>query len=231
MGEVLREFWTKKVRENLTKPCFFYLFFLIKSARRNPASATLEIRRSLDFCVYIDWQEARIGAQSNIRRRHEQQSQSLFPALTRVVRQCGQSGYDSALSGALPEFRIVAGRTAIRQAHHRNCPNRLRSFALQPAPPGTGEARARRHSRGRRHRHRVSRSPDPGNRQAPDSVSRPQSRLSQPRGSALRLSARWRRAHRRLRQDHAGATHGGSHGQHPGHRAFGGPDAQWLVPG
>ena len=38
--------------------------------------------------------------------------------------------------------------------------------------------RARRHRRGRRHRARISHPSDPGNRQAPDRLARPQPRLS-----------------------------------------------------
>ena len=46
----------------------------------------------------------------------------------------------------------------------------------------------------------------------------------------LRLSDRWRRAHHRLRQDHAVAADGRCHRRHPGHRAVRRADAQRLVP-
>ena len=51
------------------------------------------------------------------------------------------------------------------------------------------------------------------------------------RRDALRLSARRRRPHDRLRQDDAVAAHGGRDRQHPGHRALGRTDAQRLVRG
>ncbi len=47
----------------------------------------------------------------------------------------------------------------------------------------------------------------------------------------LRLSARRRRADHRLRQDHAGPADGRGHRQHPGHRAVGRADAEWLAQG
>ena len=78
-------------------------------------------------------------------------------------------------------FGLTPRRTALRQADHRHRADRLRSFALQPPSSRTRQARARRHPRGRRHRVRISRSPDPGDRQAPDGGARPQSRLSRPR--------------------------------------------------
>ena len=54
---------------------------------------------------------------------------------------------------------------------------------------------------------------NPGNRQAPDGGARSQSRLSGACGGALRLSTRWRRAHDRMRQDHAGLFDGRGHGR------------------
>ncbi len=84
---------------------------------------------------------------------------------------------------------------------------------------------------GRRHRVRVSDASDPGDRQAADRGARPQSRLSRPGRGAVRLSARRRRAHHRLRQDHAGRDHGGGDREHSGDRALGRADAQRLVEG
>ena len=93
-----------------------------------------------------------------------------------------------------------------------------------------GAARARGHPRGRRHRLRVPGAPDPGDRQAPDRLARPQPRLSGPGRDPLRLSDRRRGAHHRLRQDHALAADGRRHRRHPGHRAVRRADAQRLVP-
>ena len=93
------------------------------------------------------------------------------------------------------------------------------------------QARARGHPHRGRYRVRISDAPDPGDRQAADRGARSQPRLSRPGRSAVRLSARWRRAHHRLRQDHAGRDHGGRDREHSGDRAFGRPDAQRLVEG
>ena len=71
--------------------------------------------------------------------------------------------------------------------------------------------------------------PDPGDRQAADRGARPQPRLSRSGRSALRLSPRRRRAHHRLRQDHAGLHHGGGDSEYSGHRAVRRTDAQRLV--
>jgi hypothetical protein len=64
----------------------------------------------------------------------------------------------------------------------------------------------------------------------PTAGARPQPRLSRPGRSALRLSARRRRADHRLRQDHAGLLMA-RHRQHPGDRPVGRPDAERLVQG
>ena len=128
-------------------------------------------------------------------------------------------------------LRPHAGRTHLRQADHRHRADRLRPLALQPPSPRARQARARRHPRGRRHRVRISGASDPGNRQAADRRARPQPRLSRPRRTPLRLSARRRRADHRLRQDHAGLHHGGRDREHPGDRALRRPDAQRLVEG
>ena len=53
--------------------------------------------------------------------------------------------------------------------------------------------------------------------------------LFQPGRGAVRLPARWRRTHHRLRQDHTGGADGGRHRQHSGHRALGRADARRLV--
>ena len=50
-----------------------------------------------------------------------------------------------------------------------------------------------------------------------------------PRGDPARLSDRCRGAHDRLRQDHAGADHGGLDRRHSGHRAVRRPDARRLA--
>ena len=102
---------------------------------------------------------------------------------------------------------------------------------MQPPSPGTGQARARRHPRRRRRGVRIPLPPDPGNRQASDRGARPQPRVSEPGRSAVRLSARRRGAPHRLRQDHAGADHGGGDGEHPGDRAVRRTDAERLVEG
>ena len=65
----------------------------------------------------------------------------------------------------------------------------------------------------------------------PTAVARPQSRLSRPRRDPLRLPARRRRPHHRLRQDDAGDVDGRGDGEHPGDRAQRRPDAQWMVQG
>ena len=65
----------------------------------------------------------------------------------------------------------------------------------------------------------------------PDRRARPQPCLSRAGRGALRLSARRRGAHHRLRQDHAGGDHGGGDRQHSGDRAFRRADAQRLVEG
>src|SRR5712664_2364097 len=90
------------------------------------------------------------------------------PALPVVVRQPRQSRHDGALSGALSQLRPHQGRAVRRQAHHRHCPDRLGSRAVQPPSHRAGQARARRHPRCRRHRVRVPGASDPGDRQAPD---------------------------------------------------------------
>ena len=77
---------------------------------------------------------------------------------------------------------------------------------------------------------RVPVPPDPGDRQAPDRLPRPQPVLSLPRRGALRLSARRRRAADRLRQDHAGLPDGGRDGEHPGDLAQCRADAERLAP-
>ena len=51
-----------------------------------------------------------------------------------------------------------------------------------------------------------------------------------PGGDPLRLSDRRRRAHHRLRQDHALTADGGRHRRHPGYRAVRRTDAERLVP-
>ena len=69
---------------------------------------------------------------------------------------------------------------------------------------------------------------DSGNRQAADRGARPQSRLSRPGRSAVRLSARRRGADDGLRQDHAGLSDGGGDRQHSGDRAVRRADARRL---
>ena len=54
----------------------------------------------------------------------------------------------------------------------------------------------------------------------PTAGARPQPRLSRPRRGALRLPARRRRPHHRLRQDHARHADGRGDRQHPGDRAL-----------
>ena len=147
-----------------------------------------------------------------------------------MVRQSGQPGHDRHLPRAVHELRPDARGAVLGQAHHRHRPVGLRPVALQPPPPGAGAARARRHPRGRRRRLRVPGAPDPGDRQAPDRLARPQPRLSRPGRDPLRLSARRRRAHHRLRQDHALPADGRRHRRHPGHRAVRRADAERLVP-
>ena len=73
--------------------------------------------------------------------------------------------------------------------------------------------------------------PDPGDGQASDRHAGSQPCLSRPGRDAVRLPDRRRGADDRLRQDHAVPADGGGHGEHPGHRAFGRPDAQRLVQG
>ena len=63
----------------------------------------------------------------------------------------------------------------------------------------------------------------------PDRGARPQPRLSRPGRNPVRLSAGWRGADHRLRQDHAGLPDGGCDGQHAGHRAVGRTDAERLA--
>ena len=146
-----------------------------------------------------------------------------------MVRQSGQPGHDSALSRALPQFRLDAWRASLRQADHRHRPDRFRSLALQPPSPRTRQARARRHHRGRRTRVRIPGAPDSGNRQAADRGARPQSRLSWPRRNPDGLLHRRRGADDRLRQDDAGLHHGGGDGQHSRDRPLRRPDAQRLA--
>src|SRR5215207_4037265 len=124
-------------------------------------------------------------------------------SLTPVVRQPGQSGHDGALSGALPQLRADPPGAAIRQADHRHRPDRLGPLALQSPPHRTRQARPRRDHGGGRACDGVPVSSDPGDRKAPDRLPRPQSLVSQPCRSALRLPARRRRAAHRLRQDPA----------------------------
>ena len=100
---------------------------------------------------------------------------------------------------------------------------------VQPASPRTGAPGARGHPRGRRHRDGIPDASDPGNRQAPDRGARPQPRLSRPGRNPVRLSARWRGADHRLRQDHAGLPDGGGDRQHSRDRAVRRTDAQRLV--
>ena len=138
---------------------------------------------------------------------------------------------DLALSRALSQFRSDQGGADLGQADHRHRADRLRPVAVQSPPPRARQARARGHSRRRRRRLRVPDASDPGNRQAADRGARPQPRLSQPGRGAVRLSARRRRAHHRLRQDHAGGDHGGGDREHSGDRALGRADAQRLVEG
>src|SRR3954466_9427859 len=57
------------------------------------------------------------------------------PALATLVRQSGKSRHDGALPGALHEFRPYPEGIALRKADHRHRADRLRSVALQPAPP------------------------------------------------------------------------------------------------
>ena len=71
--------------------------------------------------------------------------------------------------------------------------------------------------------------PIAGDGQAADRGARPQPRLSRARRDPLRLSARRRRAHHRLRQDHARLPDGGRDGEHSGDRAVRRPDAQRLA--
>ena len=111
-------------------------------------------------------------------------------------------------------YGLTLEELQFRQADHRHRADRLGPLALQPPSHRSGQARARRHPRRRRHRLRIPGASDPGNRQAPDRGARPQSRLSRPGRSALRLSARRRRADHRLRQDHAGLPDGGGDRQH-----------------
>ena len=155
--------------------------------------------------------------------------QRSFAALAALVRQSGKPRHDRALSGALSQLGPDPRRTDRRQADHRHCPDRQRSFALQPPPHRTGRARPRRHSRRRRHRLRIPGASDPGNRKTPRRRARPKPCLSRPGRTAVRLSARRRRADDRLRQDHAGLHHGGGDGEHPGHRFVRRTDAQWLA--
>ncbi len=153
------------------------------------------------------------------------------PALAALVRQPGQSRHDCALPRALPQFWADARRTDRRQADHRHRADRIGPVAVQPASSRIGQTRTRRHPHRGWHRVRVSDASDPGNRQAADRCARPQSGVSRPRRSAVRLSARRRGADDRLRQDHAGGADGGGDGQPPGHRAVGRADAQRLVEG
>ena len=106
-------------------------------------------------------------------------------------------------------YGLTAAGAAVGQADHRHRPDRLRPLALQPPPSRARQARARRHHGGGRRRLRVPVPSDPGDRQAPDRLPRPQPRLLSPRRGALRLPARRRRAADRLRQDHAGLPDGG----------------------
>ena len=146
-----------------------------------------------------------------------------------MVRQSGQPGNDGALSRALSQFRPDARRAALRQADHRHCADRLRSFALQSPSPRTRQARARRHHRGRGACVRISGAPDSGDGQAADRGARPQSRLSRPRRNPDGLFHRRRGADDRLRQDDAGLHHGGRDGQHSRDRPLRRTDAQRLA--
>ena len=100
-------------------------------------------------------------------------------------------------------FGLTPAELQIGQADHRHRPDRLRSLALQPASSRSREAGARRDHRGGRRSVRVPGPSDPGDRQAADGGARPQPRLSRPRRDPDGLFHRRRRAHDRLRQDHA----------------------------
>ena len=168
------------------------------------------------------------GQRRRQRGREERLSRLAFAG---VVQQSRIGRHDRALPRTLSQLRPHHRGTAIRSADHRHCPDRQRSFPVQPPPPRARQPRARRHSRGGRHSHRISAAPDPGNRQAAHRRPRSQPGLSWPGGSAVRLSARWRGADHRLRQDHPGGLDGGGHGQHSGDCAIGRADAQWLARG
>ena len=182
-------------------------------------------------------QEKRNGCGKGCRQRRRQgrgkrrfEHEAHGPALAPVVRQSRQPGHDGALSRALPQFRSHARRIARqRQARDRDRANRQRPLAVQPPSHRTRLARARRHPRRRRDTDRVSGPPDPGNRQATDRVAGPQPGVPDAGRSALRLPARRRRAHHRLRQDHAGDADGRGHRRHPGDRPVGRADAQRLL--
>ena len=91
-------------------------------------------------------------------------------------------------------FGLTGEGAAGQEADHRHRPDRLRPLALQPPPSRARQARPRRHHGRRRRRLRVSVPSDPGDRQAPDRLPRPQPRLPLARRGALRLPARRRRA-------------------------------------
>ena len=127
-------------------------------------------------------------------------------------------------------YGLTREELAVGPADHRHRADGQRPRALQPASHRTRRAHEGRHSRRGRHSDGVSgasarRAEPPADRRA-----RPQSRVSGPRRNPARLSARWRRAHHRLRQDHARLPDGGGHRRHAGDRPVRRADARRLAP-
>ena len=112
-------------------------------------------------------------------------------------------------------YGLTRGGAAIGQADHRHRPDRRRSVALQSPPPRcspSGSARAFATPAASPSSFRSIRSRRPAS--GPTAGARSQSGLSGTGRGAVRLSARWRGADDRLRQDDAGLPDGGGHRQH-----------------
>ena len=142
-----------------------------------------------------------------------------------------QAWHDGAVPGAVFEFRAHPGRIAVGQANHRHCANRIRdwrraiaitSYSPSASPPAYAPPAA--------YPLRVPRPRFPRNRQA---SRRPHLTATGPGagGSAVWLSAGWRGAHHRLRQDHARLFDGRGHSQSARHRPIGRTHVERLAQG